>query len=64
MGGQPDDAFNFNGSARSIAGIMNETGKVFGMMPHPERNSEKILGNADGLRLFESLVTRVGRAAA
>ena len=64
MGGQVDDAFNFNGSARAIAGIMNESGNVFGLMPHPERNSEKILGNADGLKLFESLVTGVGRAAA
>ena len=64
MGGQADDAFNFNGSARAIAGIMNETGNVFGMMPHPERNSEKILGNADGLALFESLIAGVGRAAA
>ena len=64
MGGQPVEEFNFNGSSRSIAGIMNETGNVFGMMPHPERNSESILGNADGLVLFKSLLAGMGRAAA
>ena len=63
MGGR-DEEFNFNGSARAIAGIMNETGNVFGLMPHPERNSEAILGNADGLKLFTSLIAGIGRAAA
>ena len=64
LGGALDDRFNFNGSARAIAGIMNERGNVFGMMPHPERNSETILGNAQGLAIFQSLVQWHGRAAA
>jgi phosphoribosylformylglycinamidine synthase I len=48
---------NPNGSMESIAAIMNETGTVFGMMPHPERNSEKLLGTGDGLKIFQALVT-------
>jgi phosphoribosylformylglycinamidine synthase I len=45
-----------NGSARDIAGILNETGTVLGMMPHPERVIEPAHGNTDGRRLFEGLV--------
>ncbi len=45
-----------NGSARSIAGILNEGGNVLGMMPHPERASEPAHGNVDGARLFQGLV--------
>jgi phosphoribosylformylglycinamidine synthase len=45
-----------NGSARDIAGILNEAGNVLGMMPHPERVIEKAHGNTDGRRLFEGLV--------
>jgi phosphoribosylformylglycinamidine synthase len=48
--------WNPNGAARAIAGICNERGNVLGMMPHPERCSQTILGNTDGLALFESLV--------
>jgi phosphoribosylformylglycinamidine synthase I len=48
---------NPNGSMQSIAGICNEKRNVFGMMPHPERASEKVLGNTDGLKLFESLLS-------
>jgi len=62
--GEIDDRFNFNGSARAIAGIMNEAGNVFGMMPHPERNSEDLLGDASGRTLFESLVKSCAGAAA
>ncbi|HWN42514.1 MAG TPA: phosphoribosylformylglycinamidine synthase subunit PurQ [Thermoanaerobaculia bacterium] len=51
-----DAQWNPNGSARAIAGICNEGGNVLGMMPHPERCSEEILGNTDGLGLFASLV--------
>ncbi|MFL6291730.1 MAG: phosphoribosylformylglycinamidine synthase subunit PurQ [Thermoanaerobaculia bacterium] len=51
-----DEQWNPNGSARAIAGICNERGNVLGMMPHPERCVEEILGNTDGLGLFESLV--------
>lgn len=46
---------NPNGSRRNIAGICNRTRNVLGMMPHPERCSEEILGNTDGLRIFESI---------
>jgi phosphoribosylformylglycinamidine synthase I len=48
--------WNPNGAARAIAGICNERGNVLGMMPHPERCSQSILGNTDGLALFESLI--------
>ena len=44
-----------NGSARSIAGILNESGNVLGMMPHPERAIEKLHGSTDGRRMFEGL---------
>lgn len=46
---------NPNGSVADIAGIINQTGNVLGMMPHPERASDQLLGNTDGLRLFMSL---------
>lgn len=45
-----------NGSARNIAGILNEGGNVLGMMPHPERMSEDAHGGLDGKRIFEALV--------
>jgi phosphoribosylformylglycinamidine synthase I len=48
-----------NGSARSIAGILNDAGNVLGMMPHPERALEKAHGNTDGKRLFEGLLETV-----
>ena len=54
--GTLSDRSNPNGSARAIAGICNKGRNVLGMMPHPERNAEKILGTGDGIRLFESLV--------
>lgn len=47
---------NPNGSLLNIAGICNEKRNVLGMMPHPERCSEDILGNTDGKRIFESLL--------
>ena len=49
-------AENVNGSARNIAGILNEAGNVLGMMPHPERVLEPAHGRTDGRRLFEGLV--------
>jgi phosphoribosylformylglycinamidine synthase len=49
-----------NGSARSIAGIVNEAGNVLGMMPHPERAVEPAHGGTDGRRLFEGLLEAVG----
>ena len=45
-----------NGSARNIAGVINEGGNVLGMMPHPERAIEDAHGNRDGLRMFEGLL--------
>ena len=47
---------NPNGSERSIAGIMNERGNVLGMMPHPERACEPLLGGEDGLLIWKSIV--------
>ncbi|MFH0794281.1 MAG: phosphoribosylformylglycinamidine synthase I [bacterium] len=51
---------NPNGSQNNIAGIINREGNVLGMMPHPERASEAICGNVDGLAIFESLLGGVG----
>ena len=48
-----------NGSARGIAGILNDAGNVLGMMPHPERAIEAAHGNTDGRKLFEGLVESV-----
>ncbi len=58
--GEPTDAANPNGSARNIAGIINEAGNVLGLMPHPERVSLGYLGNTDGLGVFASLARSVG----
>ncbi|WP_380786536.1 phosphoribosylformylglycinamidine synthase subunit PurQ [Sphingomonas sp. R86521] len=49
-----------NGSARSIAGLINDAGNVLGMMPHPERRIEAAHGGTDGRRLFEGLLKTVG----
>ena len=51
---------NPNGSIDDIAGILGEGGNVLGMMPHPERSSEALLGCADGLLLFESVISSLG----
>jgi len=53
---------NPNGSARDIAGVIDESGRVCGLMPHPERASELILGSDDGLLLIRSLVESMARA--
>jgi phosphoribosylformylglycinamidine synthase I len=50
---------NPNGSLGDIAGITNARGNVLGMMPHPERLAENVLGGEDGLRLFESIVEAI-----
>ena len=47
---------NPNGSLDNIAGILNEGRNVLGMMPHPDRSSEALLGSADGFKIFASLV--------
>jgi phosphoribosylformylglycinamidine synthase I len=57
--GQASAAGNPNGATHNIAGIINEGGNVLGVMPHPERAVDQLLGSADGLPLFESLVARV-----
>jgi phosphoribosylformylglycinamidine synthase subunit PurQ / glutaminase len=54
-----DEWWSPNGSMRAIAGIINETGTVLGMMPHPERAVDPLLGSADGLGVFESMLARV-----
>jgi phosphoribosylformylglycinamidine synthase len=55
---------NPNGAERGIAGIVSERRNVLGMMPHPERASEAILGSADGLGIFRSIARAAGGAAA
>ena len=62
--GEITPASNPNGSLENIAGIMNERGNVLGMMPHPERVSEALLGSTDGLSLFESLLSSGKRKVA
>jgi phosphoribosylformylglycinamidine synthase subunit PurQ / glutaminase len=57
--GETSDKANVNGSSRHIAGILNDAGNVLGMMPHPERAVDALLGRPDGLPLFESLLARV-----
>ncbi|PGV86431.1 phosphoribosylformylglycinamidine synthase subunit PurQ [Bacillus thuringiensis] len=47
---------NPNGSVSDIAGIVNEKGNVLGMMPHPERAVDKLLGGAEGLKVFQSIL--------
>lgn len=53
------ELFSDNGATDYIAGICNKDRNVFGMMPHPERAAEAILGNTDGLVLFQSMYTSV-----
>jgi len=57
------ESANPNGSANSIAGIINREGNVLGMMPHPERSAEEILGGTDGALLFRSLVAHSRKAS-
>ncbi|WP_080145778.1 phosphoribosylformylglycinamidine synthase subunit PurQ [Marinilactibacillus piezotolerans] len=47
---------NPNGSVENIAGVINKQGNVLGMMPHPERATEDLLGSSDGLRFFQSMI--------
>ena len=54
--GQPTEMANPNGSIDNIAGICNERRNVAGLMPHPERASEAILGSSDGKSIFESII--------
>jgi len=61
--GRATDAANPNGSLHNIAGITNEAGNVLGMMPHPERAMEPLLGSTDGIALFTSLASSFAAAA-
>jgi len=51
------EGYNPNGSSRDIAGIVNERGNVCGLMPHPERCCDALVGGTDGRRLFESVIS-------
>jgi phosphoribosylformylglycinamidine synthase len=59
----PGDPANPNGSLRAIAGVINAAGNVAGLMPHPERAAETILGSDDGMGILRSLVDSAARAA-
>lgn len=61
--GEADDPANPNGSLRAIAGVRNAAGNVAGLMPHPERASEAILGSDDGFGLVRSFVESAAAAA-
>ncbi len=54
--GNLSEKSNVNGSINSIAGLINKNGNVMGMMPHPERASEALLGSDDGRVIFESII--------
>jgi phosphoribosylformylglycinamidine synthase subunit PurQ / glutaminase len=60
--GRVSSESNPNGSQRSIAGICNEKGNVIGMMPHPDRASERVLGSNDGVRIWEAVARSAARA--
>ena len=62
--GRLDDEANPNGSLNAIAGLCNERRNVVGMMPHPERACEPMLGSGDGLVLFESVVQALSSTGA
>ena len=54
--GEVNAESNPNGSLHAIAGVCNERGNVLGLMPHPDRCSEEVLGNAQGRRIFDSII--------
>jgi phosphoribosylformylglycinamidine synthase I len=57
--GEIEDRYNPNGSIMNIAGIVNKQGNVFGMMPHPERCCDPVLGKTDGSLIFNSIAGNV-----
>jgi phosphoribosylformylglycinamidine synthase I len=59
--GRTTEEANVNGSLGNIAGIRNKAGNVLGLMPHPERASERLLGSEDGRAIFESLILSLER---
>jgi len=62
--GDVSEEYNPNGSLENIAGICNEAGNVLGMMPHPERCCEALLGSEDGRRIFQSIVSHLSGVVA
>jgi phosphoribosylformylglycinamidine synthase subunit PurQ / glutaminase len=60
--GIADKENNPNGSVENIAGIINERGNVLGMMPHPERGVESLLGSEDGILILKSIIKQIGKA--
>jgi len=58
--GRVDNSANPNGSVNNIAGITNKKGNVLGMMPHPERAMEQLLGSSDGTLIFDSIKNFLG----
>ncbi len=58
--GEVTPAANPNGSARNIAGVVNAAGNVLGLMPHPERCAEALIGSGDGALIFESMLEHLG----
>jgi phosphoribosylformylglycinamidine synthase len=63
-GGAATDSSNPNGSLSGIAGIVNERRNVFGLMPHPERACDPLLGSCDGRIIFESILASLGALSA
>ncbi len=63
-GGDPTPGSNPNGSLGNIAGILSAGRNVLGMMPHPDRSSEALLGSSDGFGIFQSLVDALGQTTA
>jgi phosphoribosylformylglycinamidine synthase len=61
--GSLDPQWNHNGATNAIAGLLNETGNVLGMMPHPENHVEASMGSTDGRGLFAGLVQHLAEAA-
>ena len=61
--GSLDPAWNVNGAANAIAGVLNEQGNVLGMMPHPENHVDALLGSTDGRGLFAGLADHFKQAA-
>ncbi len=61
--GSTDAAWNANGSLENIAGVLSEGRNVLGMMPHPDRSSESLLGSSDGLKIFRSIAHSLAGAA-
>ena len=54
-----DDEFNPNGSVNNVAGIVNKRGNILGLMPHPERGCDPVLGNTDGQVIFSNFVNNI-----